>query len=128
MKKFYAAAVLILILFLSMVFGCQTARVREAEVPAGPAGVYLAKASTPNGEVEFTLTLNADGTGSTESPVGKADFTDAKIEGNSFAFDMTMNSQMGEMALSFMGSVAGDDISGTIGMQMGEMPFSGRRK
>jgi len=111
-----------------MILGCQTVRVQEAEVPAGPAGVYLAKTSTPNGEIEFTLTINADGTGSTDSSMGKSEFTGAKIEGNGFAFDMTINSQMGEMALAVKGSVEGDTINGIIGMQMGEMPFSGQRK
>ena len=117
-----------LILFSFMIFGCQTLKVHEAEVPAGPAGVYLAKTSTPNGEIEFTLTINADGTGYTESSMGKSEFKDTKIEGNNFAFNMTINSQMGEMEIAFLGSVEGDDISGTIGTQMGEMPFSGQRK
>lgn len=103
-------------------------QVQEAEVPAGPAGVYLAKTSTPNGEVEFTLTLNADGTGNTVSSMGESKFTDAKIEGNNFAFNTTVTTQMGEMEIAFMGSVEGDKISGTIGTQMGEMLFDGQRK
>ncbi len=126
LKKIYSLTALIVFLF--MVFGCQTTKIQDAEVTAGPAGVYLAKTSTPNGEVEFTLTINADGTGSAESPMGKMDFTDAKIEGKSFAFDAVMNSQMGEMQLAFNGAVEGDNVSGTIGTQMGEMPFSGHRK
>ena len=60
--------------------------------------------------------------------MGKSEFKDAKIEGNSFAFDTTINSQMGEMEIAFLGSVEGDNISGTIGTQMGEMPFTGQRK
>ena len=117
-----------LVLFSLMILSCQTLKVQEAQLPAGPAGVYLGRTSTPNGEVEFTLTINADGTGSTDSYMGKSEFKDAKIEGNNFAFDMTLNSQMGEMQLAVKGSVAGDNISGTITTQMGEMPFSGQRK
>ncbi len=126
MKKIYSAA--IFLLFSSMVFSCQTMKVQEVPEVAGPAGVYLAKTATPNGEIEFTLALNEDGTGYTESRMGKTEFSNAKIEGNNFTFDMTLNSQMGEMALTFKGAVDGDDIEGTISMQMGEMPFSGQRK
>jgi hypothetical protein len=126
LKKIYALTGLVLFFF--MISGCQTLDVREAEAPTGPAGVYLAKTSTPNGEIAFTLTINSDGTGSTESDMGKSEFKDAKIEGKDFAFDMNINSQMGEMQLAFKGSVEGDGISGTIETQMGEMAFTGQRK
>lgn len=126
MKKIYLVASLILCIFMS--FGCQTLEVREAEAPAGPAGVYLAKTSTPNGEIAFTLTINEDGTGTTESSMSKSEFTDAKIAGNNFTFDVTVKSQMGEMEVAFMGSVEGDSIGGTIATPMGEMPFAGQRK
>lgn len=111
-----------------MISGCQTLKVQEAEVPAGPVGAYLVKTSTPNGEIEFTLALNADGTGYTGAQMEKTEFAGAKIEGNNFTFDTTVNTEMGEMALTFLGSVEGDNISGTIGTQMGEMPFTGHRK
>ena len=126
MKKVYSAAVLLLI--LSMVFSCQTMKVQEAPKAAGPEGVYLATTSTPNGEIEFTLAINEDGTGYTESQMGSAEFKDAEIEGNSFSFSMTIPSQMGEMDLTFNGAVDGDIIGGNITTQMGEMPFSGQRK
>ena len=126
MKKIYSAAVLFL--FFSVVFSCQTMKVQEVPEAAGPEGVYLAKTSTPNGEIEFTLAINEDGSGYTESQMGKAEFSSAKIEGSNFTFDMTLNSQMGEMALTFNGAVDGDDIKGTISTQMGERPFSGQRK
>lgn len=125
MKRIYSLASLIL--FFLMFFGCQTLKVQEPEAPPGPVGVYLGKTSTPNGEIEFTLTINADGTGSTESTMGKSEFKDAMIEGNNFAFGMIVNTQMGEMEIAIMGSVEGDNISGTIATQMGEMPFAGQR-
>ena len=115
-------------MFFLMISGCQTLNVREAEVPTGPVGTYLAKTSTLNGEIAFTLTINADGTGSTESQMGKTGFTGAKIEGNNFAFDTTVNTEMGEMDIAFTGSVEGDNVSGTIGMDLGEMSFTGHRK
>ena len=126
MKKIYSA--LFFLLLFSVVFSCQTLRVQEVQKAAGPEGVYLANTSTPNGEIEFTLAINADGSGYTESQMGKSEFSGAKIEGNSFTVDMTINSQMGEMAITFNGSVDGDNISGNISTQMGEMPFNGHRK
>lgn len=126
MKKIYSAAIFLLTLF--MVFSCQTMKVQEAPKAAGPEGVYLATTSTPNGEIEFTLAINEDGTGYAESQMGRVEFKNAKIEGNSFSFGMTIPSQMGEMALTFNGTVDGDTIGGNITMQMGEMPFSGQRK
>ena len=77
MKKINSVAVLTLL--ICMVFGCQTLRVQEEVAPKGPTGVYLAKTSTPNGEVEFTMAINSDGTGLLESRMGKAEFSDAKI-------------------------------------------------
>jgi hypothetical protein len=126
MKKIYPAAMILLL--ISMVLSCQTMKVQEAPKVAGPEGVYLAATSTPNGDIEFTLAINEDGSGYTESQMGRAEFRDAKIEGNSFSFDMTIPSQMGEMALTFNGAVDGDTIGGNINTQMGEMPFSGQRK
>lgn len=126
MKKIYSAA--ILLLFISVFFSCQTMKVQEAPKVAGPEGVYLATTSTPNGDIGFTLAINEDGTGHIESEMGRSEFSNATIEGNSFSFDMTINSQMGEMALTFNGVVDGDSINGNITTQMGEMPFNGMRK
>jgi len=127
MKKIYLLGSLTLL--FCMIFSCQTLKVQETPVSAGPVGVYLVKTSIPNGgEIEFTLTINADGTGSTDSTMGKSEFSGAKIEGNNFAFDMTINAQGSDMALAFKGVVDGDNISGTIGAQGGEMVFSGQRK
>lgn len=126
MKKIYSAA--ILLLALTMFFSCQTMKVQEVPKAAGPEGVYLATTATPNGDIEFTLAINGDGSGYTESQMGRAEFKDAKFEGSNFSFDMTFNSQMGEMVLTFNGAVDGDIISGSIASQMGEMPFKGQRK
>jgi len=126
MKKIYSAAILLLAIF--MTFSCQTMKVQEVPKAAGPEGVYLATTSTPNGEVEFTLGINEDGSGYIDSQMGKNEYQDAKFEGNSFSFDISINTQMGEMALTFNGAVDGDIISGDIVSQMGNMPFKGQRK
>ena len=129
MKKIHFAAGLLIL--VCMVFSCQTLRVQEpviVENAKSPAGVYLAETSTPNGVIQFTMTINEDGTGKLESMMGNAEFSDAVLKGNSFNFNMILNTQMGEMALAFKGAVDGDKINGTIGTQMGSLPFSGQRK
>jgi len=123
MKKINLVASLILL--ICMIFGCQTLGVREV---GGPAGVYLIKQTTPMGEMESTLAINADGTGYIEGMMGKMEFSGAKIDGNNFDITMDMESPMGEMEISLEGTVDGDNISGTTGTPMGELEFTGQRK
>ncbi len=123
MKKINLAAVLML--SVSIIFGCQTLGIREVVTPAG---VYLITLSTPMGEMESTLAINADGTGYLEGMMGKMEFSDAKLEGNNFNIPITMESQMGEMKISFEGAVDGDNISGISKSEMGEATFTGQRK
>ena len=124
MKKITLLASLVII--MSMVFSCQTLKKNE---PPGPAGTYLAKTSTPQGEIiEFTLTINKDGTGTLEALNGKSEFSNAEINANNFKFATTINTQMGQMGLTFLGTVNGDNIEGNIGAQMGQFLFTGVRQ
>ena len=128
MKIAMSAAGLVL---LFCIFSCQTLKVQDVKSVdnlTGPAGVYLAKTSTPQGVVEFTMTINENGTGSIESMMGNKEIQEIDINGNNFGFNTAINTQMGEMALTFKGAVDGDNVSGTIGTQMGPLPFSGQRK
>lgn len=126
MKKIILVASFILL--IGMTFACQTLRVQETGKPAGPAGAYLIKMSTPQGEMELTMTIKEDRTGYIESTMmGKSEFSDAMIEGNNFKFNATMNTPMGEMEMTFIGTVDGDNINGSIGTQMGDIPFAGQR-
>lgn len=120
MKKMNLVASLTLIICVT--FACQTLG------PTGPAGDYLARTSTTQGIIDFTMSFNADGTGYVESMMGKSEFSDAEIEGDNFRFYTTMNSQMGEMQLTFIGAVDGENISGTIGTSMGNYSFTGQKK
>lgn len=113
------------------VFSCQTLKVQETkglDDSSGPVGVYLAKTSTPQGVIEFTMTINENGTGRIESMMGNREISVINIEGNNFGFKTTIETQMGKMPLTFKGAVDGDNISGTIDTRMGSLPFSGLRK
>jgi len=123
MKKINLVASLILFIF--MIFGCQTLGIRGV---AGPEGVYLINMSTPMGEMESTLAINADGTGYIEGMMGKMDFSGAKIDGNNFDIIMPVETPNGEIEISLKGTVDGDNIVGTTGSPMGESPFTGQRK
>jgi hypothetical protein len=114
-----------LVLFTVMVFGCHTLGIRE--VP-GPEGVYLITMETQMGDMESTLALNADGTGYVEGMMGKMEFSDARIEGNSFDITMPVETPNGEIEITLKGAVDGDNISGTTGSPMGESSFTGQRK
>ena len=123
MKKTYLVVSLILV--IGMILGCQTLSVQEV---GGPAGVYLSKTSTQGGgEIEFTMAINADGTGYIEGTTGKFEFSGAKIDGDNFGFNTTINTQNGEMELSFEGTVDVDNVSGTIETSMGPLTFTGQR-
>lgn len=98
------------------------------QVIAGVDGIYEITSKTPIGTMESILTINADGSGSVKSTMGKSEFSDAYIDGNNFEFDMTVNSPIGEMQMSFEGSVDGDSVSGNISNPMGGSEFSGFRK
>ena len=50
------------------------------------------------------------------------------VDGNTFSFEVTMRVPIGEIDLTYTGTVDGDAVSGTIATPMGERPFSGTRK
>jgi hypothetical protein len=60
--------------------------------------------------------------------MGKSEFEDATFDGDAFNFDMTVNSPMGQMEMSYDGTVDGDKVSGHITNPMGGSDFSGARK
>jgi hypothetical protein len=64
------------------------------------------------GSLERTLVINADGTGSYETPEAKYPLRNVVMEGNHLAFDVTVSAQGQELPLHFEGDVNGDEIAG----------------
>jgi hypothetical protein len=95
---------------------------------AGTDGVYFATEETPMGKQKAIIALNADGTGYVTNMMGKTEFTGAKIEGNNFSFTMTGNTPRGKLKFDYIGTVNGDQISGTTKGPMGTTTFTGTRK
>ena len=94
-------------------------------------GTYKIEIDTPMGKQEATLTLKTEGaklSGTTDSMLGKADFSGGTVTGDTFAFSMEISSPMGSMKLDYTGQVSGDDVSGSIKAgDFGSSPFSGKR-
>ena len=90
-------------------------------------GTWKLKVSTPMGQQTPTLTLNADGSGKLEGPLGKASFTDGTINGDDAKFSVTMQIMGQSFKLDVTAKTDGDNVSGTMNTPMGPSTFSGTR-
>jgi len=94
-------------------------------------GTYKVTADTPMGKMESTLTLKTDGdslSGSMSSGMmGTIEFSNGKVDGTSFSFNMTMKGPMGKMEMTTSGTVDGDNISGEVKTMMGNSSYTGVR-
>lgn len=90
-------------------------------------GKWKLKVSTPMGEQTPTLTLNADGSGLLEGPLGKASFNDGKIDGDNASCSVNMQIMGQSFKLDMTAKADGNNISGTMNTPMGNSTFSGIR-
>lgn len=90
-------------------------------------GKWQITVKTPMGEQQASLVLNADGTGTTSSPLGSSAIRDVKVEGDraTFAVDLDMMGQ--KIVLAGSATANGDAIQGKYDTPMGASEFSGRR-
>lgn len=79
------------------------------------------------GEQTPTLTLNPDGSGTLEGALGKAAFTNGKVDGDAATFAVTMQIMGQSFKLDISAKAEGDAISGTMNTPMGNQKFSGVR-
>ena len=81
---------------------------------ADVTGTWKGTAETPNGTIERTFVLKAEGdklTGETTSQMmGKSTITDGKIDGDNLSFSITVKFQDNEMKLDYKGQVSGNEI------------------
>jgi hypothetical protein len=99
----------------------------QLEVTVSAVGTWKLKVSTPMGQQTPTLTLNADGSGKLEGPLGKASFTDGTVNGDEAKFSVTMQIMGQSFKLDITAKTGGDTISGTMNTPMGPSTFSGTR-
>jgi hypothetical protein len=86
--------------------------------------------TTPMGERPATLSLKAAGstlTGVLGEEGNSAEIFDGTVNGDSVAWKVSITNPM-PLTLEFTGTVAGDSISGEMGIgPMGSFPFTGAR-
>jgi hypothetical protein len=86
--------------------------------------------STPMGDRDATLSLKSAGatlTGTQAAEGNSAEIFDGSVNGDSVAWKVSITNPM-PLTLEFTGKVAGDAISGDMGIgMMGSFPFTGKR-
>ena len=93
-------------------------------------GTWNLTMSTPMGERNTTLSLKSSGgtlTGTQGADGNSTEIFDGTVNGDDLAWKVSITNPM-PLTLDFSGKVAGDSISGEMGIgPMGSFPFSGTR-
>lgn len=82
-----------------------------AAFAADVTGTWKASMDTPNGAMEFTYVLKADGnaiTGSMQTPMGEQKIEEGKLDGDKISFSINIG-DMGKMTYS--GTVKDDEMT-----------------
>jgi hypothetical protein len=93
------------------------------------AGTWNLVMQTPIGERKVTLTLQSAGgalTGKMTAEGGAVDIYEGKDAGSGASWKADIKNPM-PLTLEFSGTVAGDQMSGTVSAAVGNWPFSGSR-
>jgi len=93
-------------------------------------GTWNLTMSTPMGERNTTLSLKSSGgtlTGTQGADGNSTEIFDGTVNGDDVAWKVSITNPM-PLTLDFSGKVAGDSISGEMGIgPMGSFPFTGTR-
>jgi hypothetical protein len=95
-------------------------------------GTWNTSAKTPLGHMKGKLVLKTEGntlSGTSSSQWGSDNFSNGKVDGDSFEFLVTNKTPMGPMKVEYKGKVEGDKMSGlTTTKPLGlKTPFEGTR-
>ena len=90
-------------------------------------GTWNLTLETPFGVQTPALRINADGTGAMITPLGEVPLSDLQVAGESAEFSAQVPTPMGQFAIGFDVSAAGDALTGTFKSPLGATPFSGVR-
>ena len=97
----------------------------------GLAGTWTLTRQTDDGPAESEMTVvEADGkySGTLVSPRGTMEVESIAVDGDSFAFTVTVEGRLFDMDLDYSGTVSGDAMTGKVEMAMGSAEFTGVRK
>jgi hypothetical protein len=103
---------------------------RQGELTMAVDGNWNLVMSTPMGERNATLNLKSSGgtlTGVQGAEGNSTEIFDGTVSGDDVAWKVSITNPM-PLTLAFTGTVAGDSISGEMGIgPMGSFPFTGKR-
>ena len=97
----------------------------------GLAGTWTLTRQTDDGPVETELTVvEADGkhSGTIAGPRGTMEVESIAVDGDSFAFTVTVEGRIFDMDLDYSGTISGDAMSGKVELAVGSAEFTGVRK
>ena len=111
-------------------WGPLTSTTCTGETPMAVDGNWNITMSTPMGDRQATLSLKSSGgslTGTQAAEGNSAEIFDGTTSGDDVAWKVSITNPM-PLTLEFNGKVAGDSISGEMGIgPMGSFPFKGTR-
>lgn len=94
------------------------------------AGEWTLTIDTPRGVQHPTLIIVKNGdsySGVYNSLRGPIDIDAIEREGNNFAFPLVITVPIGEIEVSYRGSIDDDDMAGSVQNPRGEVQFTGKR-
>lgn len=104
---------------------------RGGETKGDITGEWLINVTVPSREIveKLTITKNADGTlaGKWEAQVGENTISDVKFEGGKLTFNRISKFGDREVALTFSGTVEGDNIKGVFSGERGDKEANATR-
>jgi len=94
-------------------------------------GNYTIEMDSPVGVRTSNLILKTDGnflTGTVSDEQGEHTLEDGTVSGNEFSFNLRVSTPMGDIKLSFKGSISGNAVSGNVQIgDFGSFAFKGNR-
>ena len=103
----------------------------SAAFAEGLVGTWTLTGEGRDGPTTSELTVTeADGgyAGSLTGRRGTAELESVTVDGDSFSFVITMQTRMGDLELTYSGTVSGDTLTASIETPMGSRPVTGVRK
>lgn len=101
-----------------------------ASTPANPfVGMWDVSINTPVGVMGATLDVNPDLMGTMSSDdLGTTDLQGITVTGNAVSFNVVVDAQGQSLALSFAGTIEGDNLTGNFDSDFGAIPVSATRQ
>lgn len=94
------------------------------------AGEWTLTIDTPRGTQHPTLVISQDGenyTGIYNSRRGPIAVDSITRDGSNFSFPLIISVPIGDIEVTYRGSISGEDMTGTVQNPRGEVPFTGKR-